>query len=103
MADFDPRNTYRIFINENATGKQPYIKGFFTDMDGKEWEMPAWEYTSKQGKTYYSGRLAEPYVKEESQSGYDKFKQQGQSLQSKKDVVLDDINEDEDLLSQIPF
>lgn len=108
MADFDKRNTYSIFINENAQGKQPYIKGFFTDTDGKEWEMPAWESVSKQGKTYYSGRLQEKYVKPEGQSGYDSFKNSRPqptktSNSPSVDVPLEDISDAPIDLSEIPF
>lgn len=106
MADFDPSNTYRLFVNENAGENKPYITGTFTDADGKEWDMAAWEKTSKQGNTYYWGRLKEPYVKPEG-TGYEKFKQSRPQVKTSNapsvDVPLEDINDQPIDLGEIPF
>lgn len=100
-------NTGSLFNVENRKNDSwPLYRGsiFITpDMAGRVVEISAFENTSKSGVSYLGLTVKEPYVKDESTSGYEKFKQQGKSLQSKKDVVLEDISDDDDILSQIPF
>lgn len=98
MADYD--NTNRgVLFHESApqSEKHPDYTGTI-NVDGKDYRLAGWKRTGKSGVPFLSLAISEP----QKQSGYEKFKQQGQSLQSKKEVVLEDITDEVDL-SEIPF
>lgn len=56
---YDNRNSFVLFANNNANPKAPNYSGTFTDENGKEWEIVAWKKTSKTGKPFLSGKIKE--------------------------------------------
>lgn len=65
-------NTFILFENPDATGKQPNLKGKKFDENGKEWEIAGWFNTSAKGTRYISGKIQEPYKKSDYVPGEDR-------------------------------
>ena len=98
--DFDNTNRGVLFPESaKESDRHPDYTGSI-NVDGKDYRLAGWKKTGKSGVPFLSLSVSEHKPKE---SGYDSFKQQGQSLQSKKDVVLDDITDEPIDLSEIPF
>ncbi len=58
--EYDNKNSFVLFKNDKkASPKAPDFKGTYTDNNGKEWEVAAWEKTSKAGNTFLSGKISE--------------------------------------------
>jgi uncharacterized protein (DUF736 family) len=60
---FDNTNSGVLFTNTKKNEKHPDFKGQL-NVEGKEWEIAAWNRTSKAGKQFLSLKISVPYVKE---------------------------------------
>jgi len=59
---YDNEKRFVLFTKENANPKAPNYSGTIT-IDGKEWEMSAWNKTGKSGSNFISGSIKEPFKK----------------------------------------
>ena len=59
---YDNEKRFVLFTKDNANPKAPNYSGTIT-IDGKEWEMSAWNKTGKNGNNFISGSIKEPYKK----------------------------------------
>lgn len=63
-------NTGALFLNDKATNpKAPAYKGKVT-VEGKAYDIAGWKQQTRDGKTYLSLKLSEPWKKEQSSGGY---------------------------------
>ena len=62
---FDNTNSGVLFTNTKKNEKHPDFKGQL-NVEGKEWEIAAWNRTSKAGKQFLSLKISVPYVKDAS-------------------------------------
>lgn len=60
-------NTGVLFKNDSTNPKAPSKKGTFFDSNGKEWAIAVWNQTSKNGVSYESFKLSEPWKKSQSE------------------------------------
>lgn len=69
MSDYDNTNTFALFKNKDKEegSKQPDYRGTL-NVDGVEKEIAAWIRVSAKGEKFMSGRVNEPYKKEEKAS-----------------------------------
>jgi hypothetical protein len=56
---YDNKNSFVLFPNKSVNPKAPAYTGTYTDGNGKEWEISAWEKTSRNGGTFLSGKISE--------------------------------------------
>jgi uncharacterized protein (DUF736 family) len=56
---YDNKNSFVLFSNKGTNPKAPNFTGTFTDLNGKEWEISAWNKTSKNGNQFLSGKVSE--------------------------------------------
>ena len=65
MSDFDNTNRGVLFVNNRKEkDNHPDYTGNI-NVDGTEKQLSAWKKTSKNGKTFLSISVSEPYKKEE--------------------------------------
>lgn len=66
MSDYEQKPGYgSLFKNEfKQAEKQPDYKGDLTDPNGKKWQLGAWLKKDKNGKTFMSLRMSEPFQRE---------------------------------------
>jgi len=65
---YDNTNSVVIFKNnKKEKDTQPEYKGT-VNVDGKEYEISLWVKEGKNGK-FFSGKIQEPYKKEDNKSG----------------------------------
>ena len=103
--DYDDKNTFILFYEaDKKTEKSPDMTGKFTDSNGKEWRIAAWERTSKNGKNFLSGKVDEFKPRESTTAP--SWEAQRQKF-AKKDEVVEDVptqaEVDDDILRSIPF
>jgi len=60
--EYDNEKRFVLFPKNNANPKAPNWSGTIT-IDGKEWEMSAWNKTGKNGGEFLSGSIKEPFKK----------------------------------------
>jgi uncharacterized protein (DUF736 family) len=61
---YDNTNRGAIFKNENRTNEnQPMYRGKI-NVDGVDKEISLWVKQSKEGKSFFSASISEPYVKD---------------------------------------
>jgi uncharacterized protein (DUF736 family) len=60
--NYDNTNTGAIFKNEKKADNQPDYKGKI-NVKGQEFEISGWIKTSKEGKSFLSLKVQEPYNK----------------------------------------
>jgi uncharacterized protein (DUF736 family) len=63
MPEYDNTNSGALFTNVKKGEKHPDFKGSI-NVDGKEWDIAAWNRTSKAGKQFLSLKVSVPFVKE---------------------------------------
>ena len=63
MPEYDNTNSGVLFTDTKKNEKHPDFKGQL-NVEGKEWEIAAWNRTSKAGKQFLSLKVSVPYVKE---------------------------------------
>jgi uncharacterized protein (DUF736 family) len=59
---YDNEKRFVLFPKNNANPKAPNWSGTIT-IDGKEWEMSAWNKQGKNGGEFLSGSIKEPFKK----------------------------------------
>jgi uncharacterized protein (DUF736 family) len=65
MAEYDDTNTWVLFVNDNKkTDKHPDYTGY-GNRNGKKVNLAAWKRTTKDGKTFLSGKFNDPIEKSE--------------------------------------
>ena len=57
---YDNEKRFVLFPKNNANPKAPNWTGTIT-IDGKEWEMSAWNKAGKKGGEFLSGSIKEPF------------------------------------------
>jgi uncharacterized protein (DUF736 family) len=96
----DHKNKGVLFTNDKGDNdKRPDYKGR-GNWDGKEFEVAAWNRTSKDGKPYISLSFSEPWSKEEKQGGA--WEQQREKF-AKKDEPLTEVSDEAISWGDIPF
>ena len=100
--EYDNNNTFILFYEtDKKTEKSPEYTGTFTDINGKEWRIAAWERTSKSGKNFLSGKVDE--FKPKEQTTAPSWEAQRQKFAAKKDVAPATVEDEPIDLSEIPF
>lgn len=61
---YDNTNSGAIFKNEKTKETQPDYKGKL-NVNGKDFDVSGWIKTSKEGKSFLSLKIQEPYKKDE--------------------------------------
>ena len=61
---YDNTNSGAIFKNENTKETQPDYKGKL-NVQGKDFDVSGWIRTSKDGKSFLSLKIQEPFKKDE--------------------------------------
>lgn len=101
MPEYDNKNSFILFYEtDKKTDKSPDFTGTYTDQNGKEWRIAAWERTSKSGKNFLSGKVDE--FKPKGQTSAPSWEAQREKF-TKEDEVIEDISDDPIDLSEIPF
>jgi hypothetical protein len=59
---YDNEKRFVLFTKDNVNPKAPNWTGSIT-IDGKEWEMSAWNKMDKRGGSFISGSIKEPFKK----------------------------------------
>ena len=72
MPEYDNTNSGAIFPNEKKSEKHPDYKGKL-NVEGKDWEVAAWNRTSQAGKQFLSLKVSVPWVKETSKETSEDF------------------------------
>lgn len=68
---FDNANTGVLFQNNTkGNDKAPAWKGTI-NVEGKEFQISAWEKVSKKGQNFFSLQVSEPYQKEKTNKNID--------------------------------
>jgi uncharacterized protein (DUF736 family) len=65
MPDYDNTNSGALWTHVKKSEKQPDFKGKI-NVDGKDWEIAAWNRTSQACKQFLSLKVSVPYVKDTS-------------------------------------
>jgi uncharacterized protein (DUF736 family) len=79
MSKYEQKNgDVAIFKNSDKSGQQPDYRGNLTTPSGEKLEIALWISESEKGTKYFSGKVQEPYKKEETQP-------------TEKDEVADDL------------
>jgi uncharacterized protein (DUF736 family) len=65
MSQYDNTNSGALFTNVKKGEKHPDFKGQI-NVDGRDWEIAAWNRTSKNGNQFLSLKVSKPYVKDTS-------------------------------------
>ena len=65
MPEYDNTNLGALWNHEKKSEKQPDFKGKL-NVDGKDWEIAAWNRTSQAGKQFLSLKVSVPFVKDTS-------------------------------------
>ena len=90
----DHKNKGVLFTNDKGDNdKRPDYKGR-GNWDGKEFEVAAWNRTSKDGKPYISLSFSEPWSKEEKQGDSKGAWEQQREKFAKKDEPLTEISDE---------
>jgi hypothetical protein len=61
--EYDNTNAGAIFKNETATGNQPTYRGKI-NVDGIDKQIAMWVKQTKDGKSFFSVKISEPYQAE---------------------------------------
>jgi uncharacterized protein (DUF736 family) len=80
---YDNEKRFVLFTKDNANPKAPNYSGTIT-LDGKEWEMSAWNKTDRNGNNFISGSIKEPYKK--NINNHNKAKSNGFQPQGDEDI-----------------
>jgi len=67
MSQYDNTNSGALFTNVKKGEKHPDFKGQI-NVDGKDWDIAAWNRTSKNGNSFLSLKVSKPYVKDVDKS-----------------------------------
>jgi uncharacterized protein (DUF736 family) len=65
MSQYNNTNSGALFTNGKKGEKHPDFKGQI-NIDGKDWDIAAWNRTSKNGNRFLSLKVSKPYVKDTS-------------------------------------
>jgi len=65
MSDYKEEDTFVLFKNDKKSDNQPDYKGNLTWGDGTKKDIAVWIRTSKKGTKFMSGKISEPWQKEQ--------------------------------------